>query len=627
MTRILIILFSFSFSWLIGQRYLSNQGSFDVNQIEGCAPLTIDIQEIGFLGFCTCNYRVGTTSINPTGHTFTQPGTYIITGNAQAGANPSADQITITVNPNTQPDFEISTCNGNQVSIKVTTTQFDSYIVDFDNNSVDDVTIPSGANQSANFNYGSAGLKSISVRGKDLNAIDNCARRNQTVTAIPLLTAATIQSLVVNDAASITLSYAPTTNTQYRAVIATNNNTSFQPFQTFNNSSSAPQTLTQEGLATNDNYYCYRINAIDPCNNSSLNSNTICSANFDVTAVSDENQLIWSTSTSGVSDYTILRDQAFYQTESTQSYDDTNIACNTAYEYGLIINYGNGSTSTALPQSVTSITNIIPSKIENTTALVGINEIELTSEIDPAFIPFSYSISRSSNGGTFQLFGASLTQPLQDDSYTTEGNYCYQISYTDACQKTSPLSESICPIRLVGALADQNAIQLDWSAYLGWKDGVKRYRLEKFNASGALVDSKNLNVLTYLDNEDDPDNQIVEYLITAIPRNASLTESQSNRIRVKRPVRLIFPTAFTPNKDRLNDTFSVAGLYIESMKLQIFDRWGRMMFSTENNEAWDGTFEGRVMPESTYIWKAFITDKTGATFSEIGSVALLRVEK
>ena len=626
MKRLLAIIFSITISWAVAQPYTSNQGAFQVDQKEGCAPLTVTITEAGFAGFCACDYRVGTTSINNT-HTFTQPGTYVITGNAQAGANPAADQITITVNANTQPDFEISSCNGNQVSIKVLTTQFDSYIVDFDNNAVDDVTISQGGNQTANFSYSSSGAKTISVRGKNLDAFDNCARRNQAFTAIPSLTAATIQSLVVNDAASITLNYLPTANTQYRAVISTNTNTSFQPFQTFNNSGTAIQTLTQTGLNPNINYYCYRINAIDPCTNSSTNSNTICSANFDVTAVSDENQLTWSTSTAGVSDYTILRDQVFFQTETTHSYTDANLACNTLYEYGLVINYADGSTSTALPQSVTSITNTIPSKIENTTALVGDNGVNLSWQTDPAFIPVNYFINRNSGGGTFQLFGASPSQPYDDDSYLTASNFCYQISYTDACQKTSPLSESICPVRLFASVNNQNAIQLNWSEYLGWKDGARRYRLEKFDATGTLIFSQVLNALTYLDDEEDPENQIVEYIVTAIPRNSLLTESVSNRIRIKRSFRLIFPTAFTPNKDRLNDTFSVAGQYVESMKLQVFDRWGRLLFSTEDNEAWNGTFEGRVMPESTYIWKAFITDKTGATFSEIGSVALLRIDK
>ena len=289
---------------------------------------------------------------------------------------------------------------------------------------------------------------------------------------------ANISTLTVNDASSVTLGYTPTANTQYRAVIGTNNNTSFQPFQTFNNSGTAMQTLTQTGLATNDNYYCYRINALDPCNNTSINSNTICSANFDVAAVSDENKLTWITSTSGVSDYTILRDQVAIQTETTQRYDDTNIACNTLYEYGLIINYADGSTSTALPKSVTSITNTIPSKIENTTALVSDNGVNLTWETDPAFIPINYLINRNSNGGTFLPFGASLTQPYLDDLYLTNDNHCYQISYTDVCKKTSPISEPICPVRLFASINDQNAIQLNWSEYLGWKDGARRYRLE-----------------------------------------------------------------------------------------------------------------------------------------------------
>jgi gliding motility-associated-like protein len=623
LNRILIISFVLIGLASIAQPYASEQGAFQVLQKEGCAPFTVTIQEVGFTGFCTCNYKVGTTSI-ASGHVFTQPGTYVITGTAQAGASPSTDQITITVNANTQPEFEISTCNNNQVSVKVTTTQFESYLVDFDNNNVDDATILAGGNQSATFSYGSPGIKTISIRGKDLNALDNCTERLQTFTAVPALSAATINTLDVNDASSITLNYTPTANYQYRAQVSTNSGNSFQPFQNFNSATATPQNIALNSLAADDNYYCFRLNAYDPCTNGTVPSNIVCSANFDALAASDVNQLNWTTFTTGVLNYTVIRDLADYQTVNALNYPDISIDCNTAYEYSLRTNYTNGSISRSLSKRITSFTNTIPAKIENTSAVVGDGAVELSWIQDPTFTASQYVLDRSAHSGGFQFLGTSTTTDYTDNSYETNSHHCYHISYTDVCAKTSLPSENICPIQLTGSLNNLNQVTLNWTAYEGWDQGVNRYTIEKFDADGALLSTTNSNTLTHLDLGNDPNNQIVKYRITAEPRDGALTVSQSNTLTFKKQARLVFPTAFTPNKDALNDTFTVEGQFVESMKLQIFDRWGVLLFSTEDNQAWDGTHEGRLMPESTYIWKAFITDKAGGKFAEIGSVALLR---
>jgi gliding motility-associated-like protein len=63
------------------------------------------------------------------------------------------------------------------------------------------------------------------------------------------------------------------------------------------------------------------------------------------------------------------------------------------------------------------------------------------------------------------------------------------------------------------------------------------------------------------------------------------------------------------------------------MELKIFDRWGNLVFYSDKNEAWDGTNNGRTMPEGTYVWIANITDMANQNFSQNGTIVILRKVK
>ncbi|MEZ4824827.1 MAG: gliding motility-associated C-terminal domain-containing protein [Bacteroidia bacterium] len=68
---------------------------------------------------------------------------------------------------------------------------------------------------------------------------------------------------------------------------------------------------------------------------------------------------------------------------------------------------------------------------------------------------------------------------------------------------------------------------------------------------------------------------------------------------------LFMPNAFTPNEDGVNDYFyPVFQCEINSYQLQIFNRWGKIVFETDNpDEHWDGTSKGSPSPSGVYAWK------------------------
>lgn len=89
---------------------------------------------------------------------------------------------------------------------------------------------------------------------------------------------------------------------------------------------------------------------------------------------------------------------------------------------------------------------------------------------------------------------------------------------------------------------------------------------------------------------------------------------------------LVFPNAFTPNHDGVNDVFRLKfpGI-VSDYQLQIFNRWGQLIYrSSDPFGQWDGTFSGEAQPGGNYIWTVHFTDRTGKKQQLSGSVLLIR---
>jgi gliding motility-associated-like protein len=64
---------------------------------------------------------------------------------------------------------------------------------------------------------------------------------------------------------------------------------------------------------------------------------------------------------------------------------------------------------------------------------------------------------------------------------------------------------------------------------------------------------------------------------------------------------LNYPKFFTPNGDGHNDTWKVKfSQFEENFLTQIFDRYGKLIKVLNNNESWDGTYNGKQLPSDDY---------------------------
>lgn len=96
-----------------------------------------------------------------------------------------------------------------------------------------------------------------------------------------------------------------------------------------------------------------------------------------------------------------------------------------------------------------------------------------------------------------------------------------------------------------------------------------------------------------------------------------------------------FPSAFSPNlsdsnggiydpEGFSNDVFFPIHYGIETYELQIFNKWGEMLFESQDvNIGWDGYHKGELCKQDVYAWKAKVRFVDGQEIIESGDVTLL----
>ncbi|MBI1835853.1 MAG: PKD domain-containing protein [Flavobacteriia bacterium] len=116
------------------------------------------------------------------------------------------------------------------------------------------------------------------------------------------------------------------------------------------------------------------------------------------------------------------------------------------------------------------------------------------------------------------------------------------------------------------------------------------------------------------------------YTVTLTVTNAfGCTSSIDYYLIVTAVFNFYCPNAFTPDGFGANDLFGGAGEGIDEFNMQIFDRWGELIFETDDlDQKWDGTFKGKKAQDGVYTWKVSIKSKEPKYYDFIGHVSVLR---
>jgi gliding motility-associated-like protein len=114
-------------------------------------------------------------------------------------------------------------------------------------------------------------------------------------------------------------------------------------------------------------------------------------------------------------------------------------------------------------------------------------------------------------------------------------------------------------------------------------------------------------------------------IITLVAENdAGCTDTMSYRLHVTAFSKIFVPNSFTPNADGKNDVFRAIGFNLQSIHMQIYNRWGEMIYeSSDMEQAWDGTFKGQKVQEGVYLYMIQASGNDGEQYYLNGNVTLL----
>ena len=91
------------------------------------------------------------------------------------------------------------------------------------------------------------------------------------------------------------------------------------------------------------------------------------------------------------------------------------------------------------------------------------------------------------------------------------------------------------------------------------------------------------------------------------------------------PPYIFLPNTFTPNGDGINDELELLGKYVEKMNLQIFNRWGELVFeANDQSETWDGSYKGNENWPEVFVYTLYVKCIDGQEYKSKGDITLVK---
>jgi gliding motility-associated-like protein len=244
-----------------------------------------------------------------------------------------------------------------------------------------------------------------------------------------------------------------------------------------------------------------------------------------------------------------------------------------------------GYINIAQPEQLRNTLSVVDEKCSN-------NQGSVTANVQGGVQPYTYQWNNGSTAASLQQIGA--------------GNYSLQVTDANGCtlSSTASVKNIVNPINLflgndttvcAGEKVTLNAG--NFSSYI-WQDGSSGSTFTVTNTGRYSVMVTDADGCTATD--------VIEVTVDCSD--------------------IVFPSAFTPNNDGLNDLFGAAGStgLIRNYSLKIFSRWAGIVFETKDpSRKWDGRVDGIPANTGTFIWMATY-ELLGKPRVQKGTLTLIR---
>lgn len=300
----------------------------------------------------------------------------------------------------------------------------------------------------------------------------------------------------------------------------------------------------------------------------------------------------------------------------------------TWFENGTMI--GTGTTFTVDPAVTNTQYCVELSEACGSPTTQACNLIYFPTPIKPGAVPYVAELcvpntfefmNTSTNGGeiatTFWEFGDNITHTALEQGgdstshfYTYPGSYSITLTATSiyGCVYSDTMYNLITVLPSPTAdfgFSDNPATIFETNITMQDKSSYNVVDWQWFSAYSTPTASSYTNPTFQF-----PEGVVATYPITlVVTTEHGCTDTTTLYLDIIDDILFYAPNAFTPDGDEFNQSWKVyvAGIDIYDFEITIFNRWGEVIWESHDpSVGWDGTYNGKLVPAGSYVWKATV---------------------
>jgi gliding motility-associated-like protein len=456
---------------------------------------------------------------------------------------------------------------------------------------VNDATICSGqtaaltANGATSYTW-STGANSTGINTANASPITT-STFTVTGTSIGCSTTA-VSTIAVNASPIITVNNATICNGQ-AATLTANGATSYvwsagANSTGINTADANPNTTTSYTVIGTNNGCSTAANAVvtvNPIPSVTVNNITICEGLTALLTANGANSYVWSSGATASGVNTAIASPI---STTTYSVTGTSLGCSNTTSATVTV--------LTLTISVTSAT-ICEGDVANLTA--------------NGAITYTWSTGATATG-----VSSAIVFPATTETYTVTGSAfgCTAEAIATVIVNTLPIASFTAP------------------PLLNLQNPVGNFNNNSTNSTSWLWDFGDANATSNTSTDQNPTHVFSgsgTYCITLTSYNNGCIDTTTWCLIVDDGFAFYIPSAFSPNGDANNNTFYGKGVGITEYELSIFDRWGLLIFKTDDiNQHWDGKLAGQDAQQDVYVYVVNLKDNLHKDHKYEGTVTIVR---